>query len=253
MARYQPPQPNLKVEDIQKAAPAAKTLREVHQAGLRREGFQPLHPEEDRAEDLRRGLSAGTPLSQHAGAPRDLPIWCGIDPGLDGALATLRGTEVTVEDIPTLRAGTASKKTKTPRRVYDQQGLRDMLFQRQAAARGRLTVVIEKQGPMPGQAAQATFAQAFGYGLWLGLLAGLQIPVMVVTPQAWKKALMEGQPRTAEASVAAALRYYPTARPMLLGPKGGLKDGRADALLLARYGSMMGGAAQHLHHPGDPG
>jgi crossover junction endodeoxyribonuclease RuvC len=99
-------------------------------------------------------------------------------------------------------------------------------------------VVIEKQGPMPGQAVQATFSQAHGYGLWKGLLAGLQIPYRVVTPQAWKKALMEGQPRTVEASVAAALRYYPTMRPALVGPKGGLKDGRADALLLARYGSL---------------
>jgi crossover junction endodeoxyribonuclease RuvC len=189
-------------------------------------------------------LASGSPGAHHIllapemPALRDVPIWCGIDPGLDGALASIQGTEAAVEDIPTLRAGTPSKKTKTPRRVYDAQGMREMLFQKQVAARGRLTVVIEKQQPMPGQAAQAGWAQMYGYGLWMGLLAGLQIPVMVVTPQAWKKALMEGQPRTEEASVAAALRYYPTMRASLYGPKGGLKDGRADALLLARYGSL---------------
>lgn len=224
MARYIPEQPTL-------------TLRDIYQADLAREGFPPLHPEDQKRDEVSQALGIG----REGPAPGDALVWCGIDPGLDGALATIRGTEVSVDDVPTLRAGTASKKTKTPRRVYDHQGLREMLFQRQAAAGGRLTVVIEKQGPMPGQAAQATFAQAYGYGMWMGLLAGMQIPVMVVTPQAWKKALMEGQPRTAEASVAAALRYYPTARPLLLGPKGGLKDGRADALLLARYGSMFGG------------
>lgn len=158
---------------------------------------------------------------------------------MDGAVALLGpsfGDQAwgEVADVPMLKGA---------KRTYDLQGMRELLEHlsgltpAERAHRRPLDVmvVIERQQAMPKQGVTSTFSIGMGYGLWLGLIAGLQLPYRVVQAQAWKKALMAGEPRTKQASVGVALRLYPRLRGSLVGPKGGLKDGRADALLLAHY------------------
>jgi len=161
-------------------------------------------------------------------------IWVGVDPGKTGAVALVVPTssEVRMADTPVLVE--AGKKT-----AYDHQGMRRLLLDFTQGRAVGVLVVIEAQQAMPKQGATSGFTTGMGYGLWLGLLAGLQIPFKIVQPAGWKKRLMDGEPRTAQASVAVALRHYPTLRDQLVGPKGGLKDGRADALLLAHYGRLF--------------
>lgn len=160
--------------------------------------------------------------------------WLGIDPGKSGAVAVLKDghpgfvNEPWVSDTPVLVTGVKGKLS------YDPQGMRALLVN-MIAGEPDVLVVLETQQAMPKQGVSSTFTTGMGYGLWIGLLAGLQVPYRVVRPDAWKKVLMAGQPRTARACVDVALRYYPRARDSLVGPKGGLKDGRADALLLAHF------------------
>lgn len=169
-------------------------------------------------------------------------IYVGIDPGKDGAIARVDTDlpgEARVEDVSVLQE--AGKK-----RAYDVQGMRAQLVRAAYGARldegeparAPVLVVIEAQQAMPGQGVTSMFSIGLGFGIWLGLLNGLQIPHKVVQPLAWKKRLMAGEPRTAQACVTVALRHYPGIRSLLVGPKGGLKDGRADAILLAEWGRV---------------
>ena len=69
----------------------------------------------------------------------------------------------------------------------------------------------------------------FGYGLWIGILATLEIPYTTVRPAQWKKAFSLGKDK--EASRLRAMQLYPGADPRLKK-----HHDRAEALLLASYG-----------------
>jgi crossover junction endodeoxyribonuclease RuvC len=62
------------------------------------------------------------------------------------------------------------------------------------------------------------------------LLFGLCIPVQMVAPTKWKKAMMYGMGKEKDASRLAALRLYPKAELHLCK-----HHGRADAILMARW------------------
>ena len=71
-----------------------------------------------------------------------------------------------------------------------------------------------------------------GFGLWLGILAGLGIPHTLVTPQAWKKEMMQGMGDKDAARIRAQELF-----PHCVDSLSRKKDiGRADALLIAEYG-----------------
>jgi crossover junction endodeoxyribonuclease RuvC len=148
----------------------------------------------------------------------------GIDPGLAGAVAVLaaNGTLVAVHDTPTLTLRIA----RGTRHDYDIPGMVAMLAPYAGAG---LHVVIEASQAMPGQGTRSTWTTGCGYGLWLGILAALQLPYTTVRPVVWKKAFSLGKDK--EQARLRAQQLYPSAD---LRRK---KDhGRAEALLLARYG-----------------
>ena len=148
----------------------------------------------------------------------------GVDPGLSGALAVLTpdGTLQALYDVPTLTLRTSRGR----RQEYDVPGLVGLL----APYTGTQThVVIEEAQAMPGQGTRSMFQTGLGMGIWLGVLAALQLPYRRVRPQIWKKAFGLGKDK--EASRLKAMQLYPGAD---LRRK---KDhGRAEALLLAFYG-----------------
>jgi len=93
------------------------------------------------------------------------------------------------------------------------------------------TAYVEQVHSMPGQGVSATFNFGTGYGVIQGVLGALQIPMVLVSPAAWKRrAGLTGKPKDASRTLAQQL--YPAA------PLGRKKDvGRADAILIARFGS----------------
>lgn len=90
---------------------------------------------------------------------------------------------------------------------------------------------IEKVGAMPKQGVSSTFIFGQNFGAWLGALAALQVPHIIVTPSKWQKSLLDSTPGDSkQRSLSMARRLFPGVE---LSRK---KDhGRADALLLALY------------------
>jgi crossover junction endodeoxyribonuclease RuvC len=162
-------------------------------------------------------------------------ISIGIDPGLEGAIVALKldGT-LFFWDTPTHRVSAKSSK-----REYDFWSVRNIL-----AASGMHEpkhVYIERQQAMPKQGLSSTFKTGLGFGMWLGMLAGLEIPYTVVTAVAWKKTMMAGMSKEKGASIIRAKQLFPTAAGELSLKK---HHGRADALLIAAYGRQTSGVFQ---------
>jgi crossover junction endodeoxyribonuclease RuvC len=151
-------------------------------------------------------------------------VHIGIDPGLRGAVAVLApdGTLEALYDTPTLTLRTS----RGSRQEYDVPGLVALL----APYRGTQThVVIEEAQAMPGQGTRSMFTCGLGFGVWLGILGALGLAHTRIRPHVWKRAL--GLSGDKEQVRLRAMQLYPGAD---LRRK---KDhGRAEALLLARYG-----------------
>lgn len=170
-------------------------------------------------------------------------ITIGIDGGLGGAVAiiTEQSDEVGLPTFPDvaffdtpiaeLVSGTKSKPKK--RRDYLPVAMADIL----RPYLGIAVVAIEQSRPMPDQGVVSTFSTGKGFGLWLGICAGLGLSVEVVTPQTWKGALMAGQPKEKDASRAVAMGLFPQARKDLALKK---HHDRADALLIAEWRRRQG-------------
>jgi crossover junction endodeoxyribonuclease RuvC len=157
-------------------------------------------------------------------------IVIGIDPGVGGAVAAMygHGTIIRVDDTPVFWA----KARRSKRRVYDVAAMRT-LISRHAGHGILVTVFVEHQQAMPKQGVTSMFSTGYGYGLWLGILAGLAIPHTVVAPRRWQAAMLAGQGEPKARALLAAARLFPGCAI----PK--RRHGRADALLLAEYGRRL--------------
>jgi crossover junction endodeoxyribonuclease RuvC len=155
----------------------------------------------------------------------------GIDPGVEGAVAVVddAGRLVALDDTPVV--WTASRGRR--RRSYDLGRMRALLA-RWMGDGAPVHAVVELQQAMPGQGVSSMFSTGYGYGLWIGLLAGLGIPHTPVPARVWQRALLaSGSGDTKGRALVAASRLFP------LCPIPQARHGRADALLLAEYGRRM--------------
>ena len=152
-------------------------------------------------------------------------IYIGIDPGLTGAI-TIIDEDIHIIDTPI----TVIKSGKKNKRVYIESEMAKILI---PYRRMQGMAVIEKQTSMPGQGVASTLSIGIGEGLWLGMLAALQIPYDRITPQSWKKEMLTGMGKEKSASCYKAQQLYPDGE--FFGPRGGALDGRGDSFLMARY------------------
>lgn len=163
------------------------------------------------------------------------PVSIGIDPGLSGAVAFLPdGAAPWVADMPTL----AYSETGATKRAVDGRALAAML--EPFAMAGNARVFLERVQPMPSipgkgglrRSMGASSAFAFGMSYWgvACVVAALSIELHLVHPQTWKAHFRLTKDK--EMARALAIRLFPAA------PLTRKKDqGRAEALLLARYGN----------------
>ena len=148
----------------------------------------------------------------------------GIDPGLSGALAILDGNGATelVTDLPVIRDRTLA--------WIDGSALQSILLD---AIRGRPTrAIVERVSAMPRQGVASSFQFGVGFGSILSVLQALHIPLELVTPAMWKRAL--GLSSDKNASLHKARLLFPTAELHLAK-----HDGRAEALLIAHWSRMQ--------------
>jgi hypothetical protein len=102
---------------------------------------------------------------------------------------------------------------------------------REATPLQRVIVFIEKVHSMPKQGVASSFNFGMGFGLWQGVVVGLNLPMEMVTPQRWQKEMLAGMQGGKEASIIRAQELFPDAELHLKK-----HHGRADALLIAEYG-----------------
>jgi len=152
----------------------------------------------------------------------------GIDPGLDGALASLHGSAVCVYDTPTL---------KGVKRDYDLRTMSERLAE--LCADGVKMAILERVHAMPGQGVSSMFNMGRGYGIWLGLLAAHRVPYELVLPQRWKKVMLPDMDRSSkDSSRLRAMQLFPDCAAQLTRKK---DHNRAEALLIAAYGQRLVG------------
>lgn len=100
-------------------------------------------------------------------------------------------------------------------------------------------VMIEDVHALPGSAAKSTFSFGFNVGMITTIVDCAAMPRDKVPPKEWQKTIgisaKKGRTQIQLKKEVAekAIELYPNAT--LHGPKGGLIDGRSDALMIAHY------------------
>jgi len=150
-------------------------------------------------------------------------LFIGIDPGASGAIAVINIERkiILLQDWPGNEVSAASYI----RDVYNNKG------------KSSISAVIEKAHAMPKQGVKSMFSFGMNYGIYLGILSTLGIPYITITPRIWQKGVIS-KAQDKKPALAAAQRMFPNA--VLVGPRGGKRDGRADALLIADFCRRQG-------------
>lgn len=157
----------------------------------------------------------------------------GVDPGVNGAIATLDPKNLTLllDSMPVIKTKRKSGRAVTLIDI-DELGI---IIRRHAPGRA----VLEEVGARPDEGA----VSAFSFGRTLGriesalCLSGVHYDL--VKPAVWKRETKT--PADKEGAVARADRLFPLCRKMWRGPRGGLQHDRAEAAIMALYGLVVCG------------
>jgi len=145
----------------------------------------------------------------------------GIDPGAKGAVCLL----VPVLDLVDFIDNSASN-----------QDIYSFLLQSRDGYNLR-AIMIEKVHSLMGMSAKSNFS--FGYNVGeINTLASLSgIMVDHVTPKQWQSKIgIAPKSKTIKKDVAEICdKLYPGSQTLIRGPRGGLMDGRSDALMIAHF------------------
>lgn len=156
-------------------------------------------------------------------------IFVGIDPGKHGAVALMdeqrRGIELHACPLG-------------PDGDYDRAAMLGLLRHIFAADSQQPAITLELVHSMPHDGVVQAFDFGRGYGYWQMACTAVGVEPMLVRPEEWKREMLAGLPSGKRSSVEQAIRLFPDAsiRNQLYGPRGGLVDGKAEALLLAELG-----------------
>jgi hypothetical protein len=147
----------------------------------------------------------------------------GIDPGLKGSVCFLStdGTLV-VHDMPVLRLLRGGKK----RGEVDPHALAGLFWKEHAGH-----AFVEQGWSRPHDSGPGGFAAGKSYGVVIGVLAAVDIPYTIISPQKWKRAL--GVPAAKDGARARASELLPAYADQWRLVK---QDGRAEASLIALFG-----------------
>ena len=157
----------------------------------------------------------------------------GIDPGLSGALFFLDPNHLSAGEAVDLPVHLLMRGGKKKREV-DVSGLIEIL-----AGRRLEHVFLEQVSAMPGQGVSSVFAFGKAYGVILGAIAAHSIPLTLVAPIVWKRAL--AVPKAKDGARARASQLLPDAAHQWPRVH---HHSRAEAALLALYGARkLNGAA----------
>lgn len=153
--------------------------------------------------------------------------YLGIDPGLRGGLAFLPEVGgIELYPMPTI----ADKD-------YDIQEIKRLLVHFKP-----ILAVLEQQIALPGQGLSSTLQTGKGFGILLGLLAGLEVPHQVIAAKYWQGKIFTGIKAnldTKAKSEIAAKRLFPSADFRKSDRARVPHDGLTDAACIAEAGRRM--------------
>lgn len=152
-------------------------------------------------------------------------IVLGIDPGLSGALASWDGITLTLLEMPAVKSTGRGRIV-----VWSALSLAwDEHFPDVTHA------FLERVQAQPKDGGSSAFKFGTVFGGLQGMIAAKGVPSTLVTPRVWMKQMgVGGGDKTA--SVIRASELFPEDAAQFRGPRGGLKDGVAEASLIALYG-----------------
>jgi Holliday junction resolvasome RuvABC endonuclease subunit len=152
--------------------------------------------------------------------------YCGIDPGMTGAVALIddSGQLLNIQDTPILLV-----KASTGNRTQFLESQMALLL-RNITFHGDVRTCIENVHSMPKQGVRSVFSLGLGFGIWIGITAALHLSLERTEPAVWKKCMGLRSGADKAASVVLALRLFPTADLKLKK-----HHGRAEALLIAEF------------------
>lgn len=156
----------------------------------------------------------------------------GIDPGSQGAVCAYdldAQTIFQIWDMPIFQEHIG--RTKKPR--LDVPGLMTILDT--CKELGAEIAILEEVGGLPRQSATHAFTFGWTTGCTYAALVASRIAVERVRPAVWKKMLRCG--KTDDEIVRRAQEMFPDDTHRWTGPKGGVKDGRCEAAMLALFGA----------------
>ena len=155
-------------------------------------------------------------------------LFIGIDPGITGGVAALD------ESGRLLWA----HRTPTVADDYDLAAMARMIAYNDAQVALEAVGAARVAGRQQGGSSMFTFGK--GYGIWIGIIATLELPRIDVKPQAWTKELLAGMPKSEDPKLRPAQRKANAAqRAIALWPSIPIKFkadwAKADAALIAEY------------------
>ena len=151
----------------------------------------------------------------------------GIDVGLNGAIAMMRGETLTgIVDMPTVRLD-RNGKTKRQISIPELIAILDEFKPEEA--------FIEKVFAMAGQGVTSVFSFGRSLGAIEGVIAARSIKATLITPQTWQKSM--GVSGGKDGARARAMELFPHNVDYFRLKK---HDGRADAALIAAWGLRHG-------------
>ena len=145
----------------------------------------------------------------------------GLDPGLNGAVASWDGELLAVFDIPKI-------KSKGRGEEVSEVELADIM---QLMFADCDHFYIEKVASMPKQGVASTFKFGYSAGIPRGMIAMNGTPITMVTPSVWKTSMDLGTDK--EYARTKALQTFPSFSDFFKRKK---DHNRAEAALLALYG-----------------
>lgn len=163
--------------------------------------------------------------------------WVGIDVGLDGAVAMItQDGFATTWHLPVIEPATVKGKKKG-KRYLDEPGVRALIVDEVLGKTKQLIVGIEEVRGRPGQSSVATCSFCASFGLWKGLMLGLEIPRVIVTPHQWQRKMFKGIPKSDPKAMArmAVGQMFPGLDLRKSEKSRVPHEGKVDAVLIAKY------------------
>lgn len=149
-----------------------------------------------------------------------MTIAIGVDPGISGAIALLdeHGALIEVRDMPVVGG------------LVSAHGIVDLLEWQIRKHDDRANAVIEDVHSMPKQGVASSFGFGRSKGVVEGVIAGLSVSIVYVSPAKWKKAL--GLSADKGVCRRRAIELWPGDAQLFKRVK---DDGRAEAALIAYW------------------